>query len=122
MTATHESAPKAEQNPINLDAEKQAAVAEERQRIQTILDCDEAKGREATAQQLALNTVMSADEAITLLKTIPQATEAKTDFTQVMNSDTHPNIDSEPAPEAEAPKTAIGQMLADFNHVYGDKA
>ncbi|MCX4025174.1 S49 family peptidase [Spartinivicinus marinus] len=122
MTATHEPASKAEA-PINLDVEKQAAVAEERQRIQAILTSDEAKGREATAQQLALNTAMSADEAIMLLKTIPQTTKANTtDFTQVMNNDTHPNIDSEAVPAAEAPKTAIGQMLADFNHVYGDKA
>jgi ClpP class serine protease len=46
----------------------------ERDRIKSILGCDEAKGREATAQHLATSTNMTAAEVKALLATVPKAT------------------------------------------------
>ena len=42
-------------------------------RISAILTCEEAKGREPQAQNLALNTQLSVDEAKALLATFPVA-------------------------------------------------
>ncbi len=50
-----------------------AIQAEAGTRIQSILGCDEAKGREAMANHLAFQTQMSADEAKALLAASPKA-------------------------------------------------
>jgi ClpP class serine protease len=59
-------------------AEHEAAVAaariEERQRIASILALDEANGREASAQHLALTTDMNADAVKGVLAGLPKAT------------------------------------------------
>ena len=46
-------------------------AAAERERIKTILTADAAKGRRATAEQVAFGTMMTADEALALLATLP---------------------------------------------------
>lgn len=56
-------------------AEQQAASAA-MQRVAGILDCDEAKGREAQARVLALQTTMSVDEAKVVLAAAPVAAPA----------------------------------------------
>lgn len=43
----------------------------ERERIRSILQSDAAKSRRAAAEQLAFGTMMTADEALALLKTLP---------------------------------------------------
>lgn len=53
-------------NAARTDAEKagiKIGVAQERERIRAILTLDEAKGREESAQHLALNTDLTADAA-----------------------------------------------------------
>ena len=52
-------------------AGKAEGAAEASARIKSILTCDAAKGREATAQTLALETSMSADEAAKVLASTP---------------------------------------------------
>lgn len=47
----------------------------ERERIDSILSCDEAKGRDAQAKHIALKTDMSADDAKGILAASPQADE-----------------------------------------------
>lgn len=49
----------------------QAAIAGERDRISTILNSDEAKGRSALASKLALEMSMPADQAIAILSAAP---------------------------------------------------
>lgn len=51
---------------------RKAGAADERARIKSILGSEEAKGREASAQHLALASDMSAEEAIGMLATLPK--------------------------------------------------
>ena len=52
---------------------RKVGANEERERIRAILSHDEAKGREATAQHLALNTDMTVDAAVGVLAGVPKA-------------------------------------------------
>jgi signal peptide peptidase SppA len=73
-TAAQAKAKAATQAP---PADHAASAQSERNRIAAILQSDEAKGRTTAAQQLALKTGMSAEEAIGLLATLPkQSAEA----------------------------------------------
>lgn len=83
MTKTTEAAPQAENAGIT-DAEMNAAIdkaraegaaagkAEATARIKSILTCEEAKGREAQAMVLALDTQMSAEDATKVLSASPK--------------------------------------------------
>jgi signal peptide peptidase SppA len=64
-------------------AGRKEGATEATARIKTILTCDEAKGREATAQTLALDTSMSAEEASKLLATLPTSAPASASAPEV---------------------------------------
>ena len=60
----------------DLSALKAEATTAERARVQSILTCTDAIGREKLAQHLAFSTAMSADEAKSLLAASPVAQAA----------------------------------------------
>lgn len=64
----------------NMDTNTIAAA--ERARIKTILDSPEAKGREASARHLALETPMGAEEACGLLRTMSATPSRSSSATQ----------------------------------------
>lgn len=91
----------------------------ERTRIAGITGCEEAAGKSALANHLALNTELSVDDAKAILvaspaqavETAPVATAAA--FTQAMDADSHPNVGTDGAPAAESGPSLAQQMLAD---------
>lgn len=88
-------------------AAKAAADARtaERARIHGIQSCEEAKGREALANHLALNTDMSLDAAKGILAASPKAEAPKPEpekaqgngFKAVMDASQHPNVGADAA-------------------------
>jgi signal peptide peptidase SppA len=97
---------KEDNGPANDNAaaiEKASADARiaERARVGGITGCDEAKGREALANHLAMNTDLSVDAAKSILAASPAAKPADAEppkagatnpFAAVMNASQHPNI------------------------------
>lgn len=92
-------------------AAKAAADARvaERARIQGIQSCEEAKGREALANHLALNTEMSLDAAKGILAASPKAEPPKAEpapapaangFKAAMDNSQNPNVGSDAAAAA----------------------
>jgi signal peptide peptidase SppA len=67
-------------------------------RVSAIMNHEEAKGREATAQSFALNTAMTVDEAVAALKTVPKAEAGKPSLAAEMRSEPKPNLGEPPAP------------------------
>lgn len=68
-----------------------AAVTAAKQRIAAILALPEAKGREALAQELALGTDLSVDQAKSLLEKSPEA-KAGTGFAAAMQAQGNPSL------------------------------
>jgi signal peptide peptidase SppA len=98
-TATQE--PGADQQAANqaavATAASEARIAE-RARVAGITGCEEAKGRTALANHLAMNTDMSVDAAKGVLAVAPvEQTQASTSnaFKQTMDASQHPNVGSE---------------------------
>ena len=56
-----------------------AAIKADRARVSSILNSEEAKGREEMARKLAFDSDMAAEAAVDLLKTAPKAEAAKAD-------------------------------------------
>lgn len=116
-------------------AEKQAAAAAaadarkaERARVNGILSCEEAKGREAMAQHLAMETEMSVEEAKKMLSVAPKAEAPKPEanksnpFAAAMDATKNPNVGADASNGAEekdpvqrilkAQAAATGQKVA----------
>jgi signal peptide peptidase SppA len=85
---------------------KQAGATAMQARCKAILNSDEAKGRESQAHHLALETSLSAEEAIGLLKNSPKATGGNR-FDAAMQAAGNPGI----GPDAEGDETAEGAAL-----------
>ncbi len=84
----------------DLNKAKADAAAAERARISGIQSCEEAKGREALASHLALNTSMSVDEAKGILSASPKATAAAPSgnaFREAMDKTGNPNVGADAA-------------------------
>lgn len=101
MTTATEK-PGADQQAADQAAAVQKAASEartaERARVSGITGCEEAKGRTALANHLAMNTEMSVEDAKGVLAAAPaEQTQASTHntFKQVMNASQHPNVGSE---------------------------
>ena len=94
MSKTHQADAPQAQNMGATEADQTAAIeaaraeglaagkAEATDRIKMILQAEEAKGREAQAMAMALETSMSADEAIKVLGASPKANTAGASFEQ----------------------------------------
>lgn len=131
-TATPAAEP--EQNPSGQAANTPAApaapavdvAAAERERVAGILDCEEAKGRTALAQHLALKTSMSVDEARGVLTAagLPAAPKADASpFERAMESG-NPEIPAEGAAAggaAGAEVTGTNRLLAAYSKATGVK-
>lgn len=126
------AAPVAAAAPIVAAPAAAPAVASnqaERARIGAILSCGEAKGREALANHLALNTDMSLEAAKAALTVVPVAAAAvepaaavADPFKQAMDAGKHPNVGADGAAAAadggEAPHLSI---LRDQERMTGRK-
>lgn len=92
--------PGAEQLAANQAAVEKAATdarIAERARVSGIMGCDEAKGRTALANHLAMNTDMSVDAAKGVLAVAPaekaaEAAGGANPFKAAMDADKHPNV------------------------------
>ena len=112
---------------MELNEAKQA----ERQRVGAIIGHPNAKGREAMATHLALNTDMSVDDAAALLAVAPVAqveVVEKTDeaakpknekFVEAMNQDDHPNVGPDGKPLESAEKTQANELMEAFTAATG---
>ena len=101
----------------------EAARVAERNRISAIMSCDEAKGRPALANKLALGTSMSAEDAKGILAAAATETPAAAPvaatanaFENAMNSTPNPGIGADQEASAGVkevkPKTSASAILA----------
>lgn len=95
----------------------EARVAE-RARVSGIMSCEEAKGREALANHIAMNTDMSVDSAKAMLSASPKAqAEAAApqanQFEQAMNASKNPNVgaDAAAAPGGQGEEMSAAQRI-----------
>lgn len=102
-------------------ADTQAATTDEarkaeRARVNGILTCEEAKGREAMANHLAMNTDMSVDEAKAMLAVAPKAdakASAENAFEKAMANTPNPQVGSDAAAaSASAEQDPVKQILS----------
>ena len=112
---------------MELNEAKQA----ERQRVGAIIGHPNAKGREAMANHLALNTDMSVDDAAALLAVAPvaqvevvekteEAAKPKNEkFVEAMNQDDHPNVGPDGKPTESAEKTQANELMEAFTAATG---
>jgi signal peptide peptidase SppA len=112
---------------MELNEAKQA----ERQRVGAIIGHPNAKGREAMANHLALNTEMSVDDAAALLAVAPVAQVAEPEkkdeaakpknekFVEAMNQDDHPNVGPDGKPLESAEKTQANELMEAFTAATG---
>ena len=112
---------------MELNEAKQA----ERQRVGAIIGHPNAKGREAMATHLALNTEMSVDDAAALLAVAPvahvevvekteEAAKPKNEkFVEAMNQDDHPNVGPDSKTTESAEKTQANELMEAFTAATG---
>lgn len=112
---------------MELNEAKQA----ERQRVGAIIGHPNAKGREAMANHLALNTDMSVDDAAALLAVAPvalvevvekteEAAKPKNEkFVKAMNQDDHPNVGPDGKPIESAEKSQAAELMEAFTAATG---
>lgn len=102
-------------------AGRKAGAADEKARVKSILTSEHAGGREATAQHLALETDMSAEDAGKLLATLPKgqaAPEAKQPIPTIeQRSQNAPEMGGSDVPQATAQiaKAGWGKAFARFS-------
>jgi ClpP class serine protease len=106
----------AENQPAQVDAGKVAADARkaERERVNGILNCEEAKGRPTLAQHLASETEMGVDEAKKLLAKSPVegAAAGRTEFARTMDALGNPKIGAGAAEGAETVDALARQVAS----------
>lgn len=112
---------------MELNEAKQA----ERQRVGAIIGHPNAKGREAMANHLALNTDMSVEDAAALLAVAPVAQVAEPEkkeeatkdqnqkFVQAMDQDEHPNVGPDGKPIESAEKSQASELMEAFSAATG---
>lgn len=118
-TKAGEAAPQAQaapETPAPVDVAAQAAKAA-KDRVTAIVTSPEAKGREAMAQHLALNTDMPTDAAIATLKAAPEGTKASP-LAEAMNQVAQPQVG---AVAEAASRAAQNATDLDPDKVYGSR-
>ena len=109
------------------------ARSDERARISGIQSCEEAKGREALASHLALNSEMSVEAAKGILAASPIATPAAAapaapvkaegnPFKAAMDSGAHPNVGADHADASSGEMTVAQRVLAAQSAAVGKQA
>jgi len=99
------------------------AAADAQARVAGILQLDEAKGREATANHLAFNTTMSVDDAKVLLATVPDGTSTdvmNTALDRAMAEEEQPNVGADTDSSAEeSTEEGAASYVATWKQVKG---
>lgn len=97
------------------------AAAQMQARIAGIMQCEEAKGREATANHLAFKTAMGVEEAKAVLATVDVAKADASDMgnalANAMANEQTPNIGADQATTAQPGNS----LVANYEQVTGDK-
>ena len=127
---TAKTEPGADDTQAATQAAATAAATEartaERARVSGILGCEEAKGREAMANHIAMNTEMSLADAKAMLAAAPVAKAAEatpaaaatTPFAAAMDATKNPNVGAGAAAADEAP-TGAQAILGDYKLMTG---
>lgn len=124
--ADQETKPGAD-NASTQQADAAQARAAERARIQGIQSCEEAKGREALANHLALNTEMSVDQAKGILAAAPKTEAPKAEaepnrFAAAMDATANPNVGADAAAgDQGGEQSASARILANYTLATGRK-
>lgn len=90
------------------------AAADAKTRMAGILQCDAAKGREATANHLAFNTNMSVEDAEKLLATVPEGTTTdvmNTALDRVMANEEQPEVGADVDASADGEPDMVAQIM-----------
>ena len=115
------------QTPADQEKLQREARQAERERMNGILGCDEAKKRQKMAQHLAMKTDMSVDDAKGLLAVAPEEGEpaaAKPNaFQAAMDNGKHPNVgaDGSGGEDDNTERTAAQRILASQSLATGQK-
>lgn len=113
--------------PAVVAASAPDAGALERERIQSITTCEEAKGRELLAQHFAFKTNMSADDARQALAAAPLAVvapEKPNGFAAAMDGTTNPNVGAGGGGEddgAEKKVSVADRIVSNYRRETGSK-
>lgn len=97
-----------------------AAVAADRERQKAITGSEEAKGRESLASHIALNTTMSVEDAVAMLKASPKAADAAaggSSFEQAMDNTQQPEVGGNSDSTTDEARANGDDVLAIINAV-----
>lgn len=130
MSQENQNQPAAQADQAALDAARAEGRSEgakaERERIQGVLGCDEAKTRPVAASNLAMKTDMSVEAAKDFLASMPEEAKPQAstekpgaDFRAAMEND-NPNIHAEGQDQGNLSDSE--KTLAEFRNVMGIKA
>lgn len=87
---------------VEVSSEQKADIrAEERSRIAEIIGCDEASGNRKSAEHLALNTTLSAEDAISVLAGIEPPVFNLDVKMESVDTDVGMDVEETPKPETE---------------------
>ena len=132
MSTTAENKPGANEqasNTADLAAARSEARTAERARVSSIMSCEEAKGRTALANHIAMNTDMDLDAAKAMLAASPAAaapvaapapTAQGNQFKEAMDNGKHPNVGADAdATAGDKPTDKAAAVLADYRAAGG---
>ncbi|WP_407843064.1 S49 family peptidase [Enterobacter hormaechei] len=107
--------------PTGPGAETTATATDEMNRIMSILECDEAKGREAQAKALAKVPGMTLESAKAVLSASPLSAQAKTDTAlDTLMSKESPEAVSGGEPKKNDADTRMGALCAAVERLTGE--
>lgn len=97
-----------------VEAAQAEGASAERERIQSIISLEEAEGREAVAQQLAMTDGMTADNARTILAKTPKGNGQGSAFMADMDKGGDPDVgpDAGDRTDPESPEAAAATILS----------
>ena len=130
MSTTAENKPGANEqasNTADLAAARSEARTAERARVSSIMSCEEAKGRTALANHIAMNTDMDLDAAKAMLAASPAAAAPVAapaaqgnQFKEAMDNGKHPNVGADAdATAGDKPTDKAAAVLADYRAAGG---
>lgn len=126
MSSKEGAMPGEQQNQAASDAAAEAK-ATERARVKGILGHANAKGREALAQHLAMETDMTVEAAAAVLAAAPLSSAPATApeqtgpgaFKKAMDADSHPNLSADGGNGGDKQDDKAGGILANFQRATG---
>ncbi len=111
-----------EPEAVDTQAIAEQAKSEERARIQSIMQHDEAQGRQSLAAHFAYHTNMKTDEAVAALVQSTKDTASNPSLDSLMNAETQPNIGAGDAENSANPEEdLVALAIASYNQATGAK-